>query len=75
MLNLSENSFNNTILSSLTHLSSLRSLNLYGNSLEGSIDVEEFDSLRDLEELDIGGNKIDKFVVSKGTTNTIKKIC
>ncbi|KAH9753675.1 Receptor-like protein 1 [Citrus sinensis] len=66
MLNLSENSFNNTILSSLTHLSSLRSLNLYGNSLEGSIDVEEFDSLRDLEELDIGGNKIDKFVVSKG---------
>ncbi|KAH9687784.1 Receptor-like protein 13 [Citrus sinensis] len=26
----------------------------------------ELDSLRDLEELDIGGNKIDKFVVSKG---------
>ncbi|KAK9218565.1 hypothetical protein WN943_007202 [Citrus x changshan-huyou] len=66
MLNLSGNSFNNTILSSLTHLSSLRSLNLNGNSLEGSIDVKEFDSLRDLEELDIGDNKIDKFVVSKG---------
>ncbi|KDO37791.1 hypothetical protein CISIN_1g0046172mg, partial [Citrus sinensis] len=66
MLNLSGNSFNNTILSSLTHLSSLRSLNLNGNSLEGSIDVKEFDSLRDLEELDIGENKIDKFVVSKG---------
>ncbi|GAY53466.1 hypothetical protein CUMW_149440, partial [Citrus unshiu] len=66
MLNLSYNSFNNSILSSLTHLSSLRSLNLNGNSLEGSIDVEEFDSLRDLEELDIGWNMIDKFVVSKG---------
>ncbi|KAH9753783.1 Receptor-like protein 13 [Citrus sinensis] len=66
MLNLSGNSFNNSILSSLTHLSSLRSLNLLWNRLEGSIDVKEFDSLRDLEELDIGGNKIDKFVVSKG---------
>ncbi|KAH9753890.1 Receptor-like protein 13 [Citrus sinensis] len=64
MLNLSGNSFNNSILSSLTHLSSLRSLNLFWNRLEGSIDVK--DSLRDLEELDIGGNKIDKFVVSKG---------
>ncbi|GAY68687.1 hypothetical protein CUMW_266070 [Citrus unshiu] len=66
MLNLSDNSFNNSILSSLTHLSSLRSLNLNGNRLEGSIDVKEFDSLRDLEELDIGSNMIDKFVVSKG---------
>ncbi|KAH9753639.1 Receptor-like protein 13 [Citrus sinensis] len=66
MLNLSENSFNNSILSSLTHLSSLRSLNLFWNRLEGSIDFKEFDSLRDLEELDIGANKIDKFVVSKG---------
>ncbi|KAH9753708.1 Receptor-like protein 13 [Citrus sinensis] len=66
MLNLSDNSFNNSILSSLTHLSSLRSLNLFWNRLEGSIDVKEFDSLRDLEELDIGENKIDKFVVSKG---------
>ncbi|KAH9753624.1 Receptor-like protein 13 [Citrus sinensis] len=65
VLDLSENSFNNSILSSLTRLSSLRSLNLYGNRLEGSIDVKEFDSLRDLEELDIGRNKIDKFVVSK----------
>ncbi|KAH9716555.1 Receptor-like protein 13 [Citrus sinensis] len=66
MLNLNENSFNNSILSSLTPLSSLRSLKLSYNRLEGSIDVKEFDSLRDLEELDIGGNKIDKFVVSKG---------
>ncbi|GAY53480.1 hypothetical protein CUMW_149470, partial [Citrus unshiu] len=66
VLDLSENSFNNSILSSLTRLSSLRSLNLYGNRLEGSIDVKEFDSLRDLEELDIGWNMIDKFVVSKG---------
>ncbi|KAH9753762.1 Receptor-like protein 13 [Citrus sinensis] len=66
MLNLSENSLNNSILSSLTHLSSLSSLNLFLNRLEGSIDFKEFDSLRDLEELDIGGNKIDKFVVSKG---------
>ncbi|KAH9753715.1 Receptor-like protein 13 [Citrus sinensis] len=66
MLNLSYNWFNNSILSSLTRLSSLRSLKLYANNLEGSIDVKEFDSLRDLEELDIGWNMIDKFVVSKG---------
>ncbi|KAH9753738.1 Receptor-like protein 13 [Citrus sinensis] len=66
MLNLSYNSFNNSILSSLSRLSSLRSLKLSHNKLEGSIDVKEFDSLRDLEELDIGWNEIDKFVVSKG---------
>ncbi|GAY69487.1 hypothetical protein CUMW_289640, partial [Citrus unshiu] len=74
MLNLNENSFNNSILSSLTPLSSLRSLKLSYNRLEGSIDVKEFDSLRDLEELDIGGNKIDKFVVSKGTRTTLKNV-
>ncbi|GAY68680.1 hypothetical protein CUMW_266060 [Citrus unshiu] len=34
--------------------------------MAGCVENEEFDSLRNLEELDIGGNKIDKFVVSKG---------
>ncbi|GAY53519.1 hypothetical protein CUMW_149780 [Citrus unshiu] len=38
----------------LSRLNNLKMLNL------------KLDSLRDLEELDIGGNKIDKFVVSKG---------
>ncbi|KAH9753656.1 retrovirus-related pol polyprotein from transposon RE1 [Citrus sinensis] len=66
MLDLSGNAFNNNVLSSLARLSSLRSLYLSDNRLEGSIDVKELDSLRDLEELDIGGNKIDKFMVSKG---------
>ncbi|KAH9753632.1 Receptor-like protein 13 [Citrus sinensis] len=66
MLDLSENLFNNSILSSVAHLSSLTSLYLYSNRLEGSIDVKELDSLRDLEELYIGWNMIDKFVVPKG---------
>ncbi|XP_052298155.1 receptor-like protein 15 isoform X7 [Citrus sinensis] len=66
MLDLSENLFDNSILSFVGRLSSLRSLKLSYNRLEGSIDVKELDSLRDLEELDIGWNKIDKFVVSKG---------
>ncbi|GAY65703.1 hypothetical protein CUMW_243160 [Citrus unshiu] len=65
MLDLSENLFDNSILSFVGRLSSLRSLKLSYNRLEGSIDVKELDSLRDLEELDIGWNKIDKFVVSK----------
>ncbi|GAY67750.1 hypothetical protein CUMW_258990 [Citrus unshiu] len=66
MLDLSENLFNNSILSSVAHLSSLTSLYLYSNRLEGNIDVKELDSLRDLEELYIGWNMIDKFVVPKG---------
>ncbi|KAH9687648.1 Receptor-like protein 56 [Citrus sinensis] len=66
MLNLSGNSFNNSILSSLTHLSSLRSLNVFWNRLEGSIDVKEFNSFNNLELLDMSFNEINNLVVPQG---------
>ncbi|KAH9753648.1 Receptor-like protein 13 [Citrus sinensis] len=66
MLDLSENLFNNSILSSLARLSSLTSLDLSDNRLEGSINVKEFDSLSNLEELDMRGNEIDNFEVPQG---------
>uniref|UniRef100_A0A1S8ADH5 Receptor like protein n=1 Tax=Citrus limon TaxID=2708 RepID=A0A1S8ADH5_CITLI len=57
-----------------TPFQQLESLDLTDNKIAGCVENEEFDSLRDLEELDIGANKIDKFVVSKGTTNTTKNV-
>ncbi|XP_052298185.1 receptor-like protein 13 isoform X13 [Citrus sinensis] len=66
MLDLRGNLFNNSILSSLAHLSSLTSLDLSENKLEGSINVKEFDSLSNLEELDMSGNEIDNFQVPQG---------
>ncbi|ESR46096.1 hypothetical protein CICLE_v10003682mg, partial [Citrus x clementina] len=61
MLNLSYNSFNNSILSSLSRLSSLRSLKLSHNKLEGSIDVK---GLRKLKSLGLSGTKLNRSILS-----------
>ncbi|KAJ6759081.1 PROTEIN KINASE putative-RELATED [Salix koriyanagi] len=63
-LNLGLNNFNNSILSSLEGLSSLKHLSLDGNQLKGSIDTKDFDSLSKLEELDLSRNEIQNFVTS-----------
>ncbi|KAB5514596.1 hypothetical protein DKX38_028502 [Salix brachista] len=60
------NNLNNSILSSLKGLSSLKHLSLYGNQLKGSIDTKDFDSLSKLEELTLSGNEIQNFVTSTG---------
>ncbi|KAB5514597.1 hypothetical protein DKX38_028503 [Salix brachista] len=59
------NNFNNSILSSLKGLS-LKHLNLDYNRLKGSIDTKDFDSLSELEELDLRENEIENFVTSTG---------
>uniref|UniRef100_A0A6N2M2T2 Leucine-rich repeat-containing N-terminal plant-type domain-containing protein n=1 Tax=Salix viminalis TaxID=40686 RepID=A0A6N2M2T2_SALVM len=63
-LDLGLNNFNNSILSSLKGLSSLKHLFLDSNQLNGSIDTKDFDSLSKLEELDLSGNEIQNFVTS-----------
>ncbi|KAJ6355169.1 hypothetical protein OIU77_005710 [Salix suchowensis] len=65
-LDLGDNNFNNSVLSSLKGLSSLKHLHLYGNRLNGSIDTKDFDSLSELEELDLSFNEIQNFVTSTG---------
>ncbi|GAY65699.1 hypothetical protein CUMW_243140, partial [Citrus unshiu] len=66
ILDLSDNLFNNSILSFVARLSSLTSLDLSYNGLEGSINIKEFDSLSNLEELDMSHNEIDNLEVPQG---------
>ncbi|KAJ6860106.1 receptor-like protein 15 isoform X3 [Populus alba x Populus x berolinensis] len=67
ILHLEYNSFNNTILSFVEGLPSLKSLYLDYNKLEGLIDLKE--SLRRLEDLGLSGNNINKLVASRGPSN------
>ncbi|KAL5805173.1 hypothetical protein ACOSQ3_031973 [Xanthoceras sorbifolium] len=65
-LDLSGNKLNNSILSSVAALTSLRYLYLSDSGLEGIVNVAELYSLSNLESLDMSDNKIDKFVFPKG---------
>ncbi|KAJ6958346.1 receptor-like protein 15 [Populus alba x Populus x berolinensis] len=74
-LDLSFNNLNNSILSSLKGLSSLKYLYLSYNQLQGSINIKEFDSLSNLEELWLDENKFQDFVtftVSEGLSKLNK---
>ncbi|XP_073265928.1 cuscuta receptor 1-like isoform X2 [Populus alba] len=64
---LDDNRFNDSTLSSLKGLSSLKSLDIAYNQLKGSFNVTELDALINLEEVYLDGNEIDKFVLSKDT--------
>ncbi|XP_034921501.1 cuscuta receptor 1-like isoform X4 [Populus alba] len=66
-LDLRYNRFNNSILSSIVGFSSLKSLYLSYNRLEGLIDFKE--SLSTLKVLDLSGNNINKLVASRGSSN------
>ncbi|GKV43601.1 hypothetical protein SLEP1_g50872 [Rubroshorea leprosula] len=66
VLDLSDNSFNNTILSSLKGLSSLRSLDLGWNQLKGILNIKELVGLNELKELDLSNNNVESFVAPKG---------
>ncbi|XP_034893270.1 cuscuta receptor 1-like isoform X2 [Populus alba] len=66
-LGLNPNHFNDSTLSSLKGLSSLKYLDIAYNQLKGSFNVTELDALINLESLDLAGNEIDKFVLSKDT--------
>ncbi|GKD64864.1 receptor like protein 1, partial [Tanacetum coccineum] len=56
-LNLKDNSFNESVISSLKILPSLRNLDLSGNQLSGSFPPHDLAYLTNLEKLDLSGNK------------------
>ncbi|XVF34465.1 hypothetical protein REPUB_Repub18cG0061000 [Reevesia pubescens] len=64
-LDLSFNLFNNTILTLLSGLWNLKTLNLGGNQLKGSINIKELEALNDLEELDFSENQLHELVAPK----------
>ncbi|KAL5733930.1 hypothetical protein ACOSP7_031791 [Xanthoceras sorbifolium] len=66
VLNLESNSFNNSIISSLTTLLSLKDLSLNYNKLKGTVDLQELDSHNNLVSLGLRRNEIDEVVFPKG---------
>ncbi|XVE80988.1 hypothetical protein DITRI_Ditri15bG0026200 [Diplodiscus trichospermus] len=65
VLDLSDNLFDNSILADLSGLSNMKSLNLRGNQLNGSIEIKEFCVWSNLETLDLSYNEVKQFVTSK----------
>ncbi|KAK8602090.1 hypothetical protein V6N12_051908 [Hibiscus sabdariffa] len=64
-LDLSSNLFNNSILRVISGLSTLKSLNLGGNKLKGSINIKELKAFHNLEELDFSYNELYNFMAPK----------
>ncbi|TYH82255.1 hypothetical protein ES332_D02G046700v1 [Gossypium tomentosum] len=60
-LDLSDNLFRNNTISFLQGLSSLKSLTLYGNDLQGSLDTKGLSNLTNLKKLDLSENQIESF--------------
>ncbi|KAG8639374.1 hypothetical protein MANES_14G121884v8 [Manihot esculenta] len=65
-LDIGINYFGNDVLSSLRGLSSLKTLWMDGNQLNGFFDLKELDTMSNLEELSLERNNIIKFVGSRG---------
>ncbi|TYH82235.1 hypothetical protein ES332_D02G045200v1, partial [Gossypium tomentosum] len=60
-LYLSSNLFRNNTISFLQGLSSLKSLTLFNNRLQGSLDTKGLSNLTNLKKLDLSGNLIESF--------------
>ncbi|EEF28156.1 serine-threonine protein kinase, plant-type, putative, partial [Ricinus communis] len=64
ILDLSINNFNNSVLSSFSNFTSLKSLYIDSNKLKGTLNVEELLKLNNLEYLDLSFNHFDNGVLS-----------
>nr|POE93887.1 mdis1-interacting receptor like kinase 2 [Quercus suber] len=73
LLHLDGNSFNNSILSSLSGIASLKELYLGSNNLNGSIPIQEFKAFSNMEELYLNANEIKDFVTTNDS-NILSKL-
>ncbi|KAK0571447.1 hypothetical protein LWI29_016037 [Acer saccharum] len=63
VLYLDDNSFNNSILSSLNTLSSLKNLSLSQNKLNGIVDIQDLSNLKNLKSLSMDGTNLDSSIL------------
>ncbi|KAL4271637.1 hypothetical protein GQ457_13G024760 [Hibiscus cannabinus] len=68
-LDLSYNLFRNNTFSFPKGLSSLKSLKMCWNDLQGSLDIKGLENLTNLKELDVSGNRIESLESYKGLEN------
>ncbi|KAI4334660.1 hypothetical protein L6164_013378 [Bauhinia variegata] len=74
VLDLSYNSFGNDIISSFRELKYLKQLDLSGNQLEGSVDINELYGLTKLEILDLSYNNISSVVARQGIKMSLSNV-
>ncbi|XP_030963080.1 receptor-like protein 15 isoform X2 [Quercus lobata] len=73
VLHLEFSSFNNSILQSLSGITSLKELDLSFNLLNGSVHIKEFKAFSNLEDLYLRGNWINAFVTTRDS-NILTKL-
>ncbi|XVF65693.1 hypothetical protein PTKIN_Ptkin09bG0269700 [Pterospermum kingtungense] len=73
-LDLSVTIMTNNFLFPLSGLSSLRTLDVFGNSLSGTVDLQDFQNLTNLKNLYLGQNRIESFRSSDGNGGQIRLI-
>ncbi|XP_038699733.1 receptor-like protein 45 [Tripterygium wilfordii] len=74
VLDLSYNRCNSSVFASLNGLSQLRSLNLSGNQLIGSVHLKGLVGLRNLEELQLNDNSIEEIAGPEGGNASLNKL-
>ncbi|GLU09813.1 hypothetical protein SLE2022_266530 [Rubroshorea leprosula] len=72
VLDLSNNFFNNNVLSFVSEFSNLKSLNMEENNLKGLVDVTKFDALKSLEVLYMSYNELNQFISTNANTSFSK---
>ncbi|XP_017978510.1 PREDICTED: probable leucine-rich repeat receptor-like protein kinase At1g35710 isoform X2 [Theobroma cacao] len=71
ILDLNNNLLSSSILSSLTAVTSLRTLILSNNNMEGSFPIQELIKLKNLEMLDLSGNRFNASIQGSGSLNKL----
>ncbi|XP_007023307.2 PREDICTED: probable LRR receptor-like serine/threonine-protein kinase At4g36180 isoform X3 [Theobroma cacao] len=74
ILDLNNNLLSSSILSSLTAVTSLRTLILSNNNMEGSFPIQELIKLKNLEMLDLSGNRFNASIQGFAGSGSLNKL-